>query len=113
MANEEKINMVAYIFNHLCEAIKESYKHDKKNMPYVRLLFELFHQSRVIDNLKADNATQDLEESYGNIMSAAILGHMNIIKKMEVVKIEAGLRIRSGKTAYLDDFLVISKMDNP
>lgn len=38
---------------------------------------------------------------------------MNIIKKKDVVKFEASLLIRSGGTTYIEDFLFISKMDNP
>lgn len=73
--------MVAYIFNYLCEVIRENYKNEKKNMPYARVLYELFHQRRLIEYHKEIVATQDLEESYGNILSVAILGHMKIIKK--------------------------------
>ena len=93
--------------------MNESYKNDKKNTPYARLLFELFHHSRLINDLKAANATQDLEESYGNIMPVAIMSHMKIIKKKELVIPLASLSIRSSKTAYLDDFNDISKIDNP
>lgn len=77
------------------------------------MLSELFRQSRLIDNLKAVNATQDLEESYGNIMSTKVLSHMKIIKKNEVVIPEASLSIKSGKPSYLKDFPFISKLENP
>lgn len=38
---EDKINLSAYIFNHMCEAIKDSTKLRKNNVPYARLLSEL------------------------------------------------------------------------
>lgn len=38
LKNEDKINLSAYIFNHLCKAIKDNTKLCKKNMPYARLL---------------------------------------------------------------------------
>lgn len=43
LVNEDKINLPTYILNHLCEAIKESKKRNKKNVLYARLLSELFH----------------------------------------------------------------------
>lgn len=42
LKNEDKINLSTYIFNHLCEAIKDSRKLRKKNVPYARFLSELF-----------------------------------------------------------------------
>lgn len=42
LKNEDKINLSAYIFNHLYEDIKGNTKHHKKNVPYARLLFGLF-----------------------------------------------------------------------
>lgn len=42
LKDENMINISAYIFNHLCEAIKDSTKLRKKNLPYARLLSELF-----------------------------------------------------------------------
>lgn len=112
LVNGERINLDAYIFNKICEAIRERYKHKNKNVSYARLLFELFHQIRLIKYLKETSTTQDLEESYGNIMSASIQGHMKIIKKKDVVKPEASLSIKSGKIAYIKDFPVISNLDN-
>lgn len=43
LVNKHEINLPAYICNHLCESIRERKKHQKKNVPYARLLFELFH----------------------------------------------------------------------
>lgn len=104
--------MVAHIFNHLCKSIRESYKHENKNVPYDRLLSELFHKSILIKYLKATGTTQNLEGSYGIILSTVVLGHMKIIEKKDVVKPEASLRIRSSKTTYIEDFPVIYKLDN-
>lgn len=75
--------MVAYILNHLCDIINESQNHNKKNVSYARLLSELLHQSRLINAMKKD-----------------------------VVNPEASLNIRSGKTAYIENFPFISKLDN-
>lgn len=105
--------MVVYIFKHLCDAIKESQKHNNNNVPYARLLYELFHHSILIDALKKVSTTQDLEESYGSILSVGVISNMNIIKNKNMVKSEASFNIISGKTTYIEDFPFISKMDNP
>lgn len=105
LVNGEKINLSAYIFNHICEDILKSYKHENKNVPYARLLSDLFYQSRLIENLKATNVIKDLEEYFGNIHHAVVLGHMKIIKKKDVVKPEASIRIRSANTTYIEDFM--------
>lgn len=108
----ERLNLIAYTFNHLYDAIKESQKNNKKSVPYARLLYELFHQSRLIDALKKVSATQDLEEIHGNIFSATIFGNMNINKKKYMVKPEASICIRSVNTAYIDDFYIFSSWTN-
>ena len=60
LKNKDEINLSAYIFNHLCEAISESIKHHKKNVPYARLLSELFYQGPLIDALKNLPDNEDL-----------------------------------------------------
>lgn len=49
LVNMEKINLSAYIFNHMCEVIKESIKHNKNNVSYVSYpnfvrVRKIFHQ---------------------------------------------------------------------
>ncbi|XP_050914968.1 uncharacterized protein LOC127129906 [Lathyrus oleraceus] len=83
-----KINLPTYILNHLCEAIKESKKRNKKNVLYARLLSELFHYSRLTDALKNVSDNEDLEEIHGNILFASILENMRLLKKSEVVFVE-------------------------
>lgn len=51
--------------------------------------------------MKKVSATQDLEETYGNILSVVVLGNMNIINKKGVVNPGASLWIRNDGTAYL------------
>lgn len=85
LVNRQKINLVAYIFNHLREAIKERHKNDKTSVPYVRLLSELFHKSILFETLKEAVATQDLEESFGSFLFFATLGNMKTIKKKDVM----------------------------
>lgn len=79
------INLPVYIFYHMFEAIKESTKHNKKNVPYARLLSELFHHSRLVETLMNFGANEDMKMIYGNILSATVLGNMNIINKKDVI----------------------------
>src|SRR4030066_1450477 len=46
-----KINLPRYIFRNLCDAIKKGYK-EELHIPHARLLSELIHQSRMIQNLE-------------------------------------------------------------
>lgn len=78
-------NLPAYIFHHMCETIKGITKHNKKNVPYGRLLFELFHQSKLIETLMKLGSSEDMKMIYGNILSVVVLGNMNIIKKKYVI----------------------------
>lgn len=56
---------------------------------------------------------EDMEKTYGNILSVVLLRNMSIIKKRYVIQPPACLRIKNVKTAYIDDFPAISKPDNP
>ncbi|XP_050919062.1 uncharacterized protein LOC127136559 [Lathyrus oleraceus] len=72
-----------------------------KNMkiPY-KLIFKILI-SRLIDALKKFYATQDLKETYGNIIFAFVFGNMNIIKKKGVAE-----KIKKiGVLLTLDDIL--------
>lgn len=113
LLNEDKINLLAYIFHHLCEAIKDSKKHNKKNVSYARLLSELFHQGHLIDALKIVHNNEDLEEIHGNIISAFILANMKLLKKSEVVVSKDPFKIRCTNNDYLEDYPIIIKQDNP
>lgn len=95
------------------EVIKESTKHNKKNVPYARFLSELFHQSRLVETLMNLGVNEDMEIIYGNILSVDVLGNMNIIKKKDVIHPPSILMIRNDNIEYIYDFPVISKMDNP
>lgn len=113
LKNEYKIKLYAYIFNHICEDIKESTKHHKKNVPYARLLSKLFYQGRLIVALKTFHDNEDLEKIYGNILSASILANMKLLKKIIVVTSKVPFFVRCTNYDYIVDYPVITKMDNP
>lgn len=52
-------------------------------------------------------------KNFGSILSVVVLGNIKIVKKMDVVKPEAGLRIRSAKSVYIKDFYIIYSLENP
>lgn len=106
-------NLPAYVFHHVCEAIKDNTKHRKKNVPYVRLLYDLFHQSMLIETLLNLGVKEYMEMIYGYILLVAILGNMNIIKNKDVIYPLSSLRIRNDNTKYINDFPSISKIENP
>lgn len=112
LVNDEKINLPVYIFHHLFEAINESMKHKKRNIPYARLLSELFHQGRLIGSLRTASTYDDLEETHGNILSTSIMDNMKLLKKDKMVISEVPLKVRNVKSAYLEDFPMITKPDN-
>lgn len=103
LVNEQNINLTSYILHHLCEAIKESKKYKKKNVPYDKLLPELFDQGHLIYSLRDAFAYNDLEKIHGNILFALVLANMKLLKKNEVVLSEEPLRVRSSKSAYLEE----------
>lgn len=111
--NEDKINLSIYIFNHLFDAKKDSTKLCKKNIPYARLLPKLFFHGRLIDALKSLSDNEDLEEIYRNILSTSILVNMNIKKKCEVIASKIPFSIKCTNFVYIEDYPVITKMDNP
>lgn len=112
MVNEETIDLPGYILHHLCEDITNSKKHKKNNIPYARLLSELFHSGYLIDSLKVAFTHDDMEEIHGNLLSALVLANMKLLKKNEVVLSKDPLRVRSSKSTYLKDNPIITKHDN-
>lgn len=113
LVNEDDINLTAYIFHHLCEAIKESTKHKKKNVLYAILLSELFNQGFLIDSLKFVSDYEDREETHGKILVVSILDNMKLLKKSDVVLSKDPLKVKSTKIVYLEYYPMITKHDNP
>lgn len=112
LVNKDKINLLAYIFHHLCEATKDSINHLKKNVPYGRLLSELFYRGRLIDALKSTLDIEDLEEIHENIILAFVLDKMKLLKKSEVVVSKYPLKVRCKNHDQLEDYPIITKLDN-
>lgn len=73
----------------------------------------MFHQGHLINSLKDGSTHEDLEEIHWNILSASYLANTKLLKKNEVVLYKDPLNVRSLKSNYLNDYLVITKHGNP
>jgi hypothetical protein len=84
MAMFDKINFPRYVMDHLCWAINEGIVKGRKQVPYGRLLSEIFHQGRVLDTLKKTRDASDkcFEVSTAErTISSRSLYSMKVIKK--------------------------------
>lgn len=109
LKNKDKINLSAYIFNHLCEAFKDSTKLRKKNVPYARL----FYQGCLIYALRNLPDNRDLKKIYGNILFASVMANMKLMKKSDITASKIPFVVRSTNSDYLEDYPIITEMDKP
>jgi len=59
LATFQKINLPRYLMHHLCWAIKEGIKGKRKQVPYGRLLSEIFSQGRLLETLRISKFASD------------------------------------------------------
>ena len=59
LAAFQKINLPRYLMHHLCWAIKEGIKGKRKQVPYGRLLSEIFSQGRLLETLRISKLASD------------------------------------------------------
>lgn len=104
LKNEDKINLSAYIFNYLCEEIKDNTKLRKNNVPYARLLSELFYRGRPIHDLKNLPDNGNMEKIYGNILFASVLDNIKLMKKIVVFASKIPLSVSCTNSNYLKDY---------
>jgi len=101
----EPIFMSKYIFNLLCDYIKEQ----RRIIPYGRLLSDIFYQSSIIEQLEEMKTGEDLRIIFGKAFNAHSLIQMKIIKKVQSSNIT--FCITKSNLVYLEDFHIISKLD--
>lgn len=73
----------------------------------------MFYQGRLIESFKTLSDNGDLEEIHGNILFASVLDNMKLMKKNDVIASKVTLSVRCTNSNYLEDYHVITKMDNP
>ena len=116
LLNKFPIDLPAYIFQHLCYSINETRKHQKLNVPYARLISEFLHQGKLIQKLAELGlaSEQELGTTYGKILNGSILSNMKLKKKKDfVTDHQFDLVINTAASDYIDNFPLISKLDNP
>jgi hypothetical protein len=110
----QKINLPRYLMHHLCWAIKEGINKNRKQVPYGRLLSEIFYQGKLLEILGRFKPVSDScfkITTSEKIINSRTLFYMNIIK--EVSLDEKGLEKSTAETELMVDFPSISKDNNP
>ena len=110
MAILEKINFPRYVMDHLCWAINESITRGRKQVPYGRLLSEIFHQGRVLEFLKRTRSASDKcfkVSTAERTISSRSLHSMKFFK--EAPKDEKWLEMTTAETEIIRDFPHIFK----
>ncbi|KEH25995.1 hypothetical protein MTR_6g039060 [Medicago truncatula] len=109
----QRINLPKYIMHHMCWAIRESQKKDRRQIPYGRLLSEIFSQGRLLQHLKNAEVVSDEElgSVTGKIFNGRTLRSMKIIEKVTTHKDD--LREDYVKSKLMQDFPSVCKKDNP
>jgi len=109
----EKVNLPRYMFHHMIWALKESHKNDRRQVPYGRLLSEIFYQGGLISKLKKTGVVsdKDLGTMTGKIINGRTLRYMNIVEKAIVE--ENDMKKSDVISDLMEDFPPISKEDNP
>ena len=114
MTNLEKVNFPRYVLDHLCWAINEATVKGRKQVPYGRLLSEIFYQGRVLDLLRRTRDASDkcFEVSTAEkTISSKTLHSMHLFKTAP--KDEKWLEMTTEESEIIRDFPSIVKESNP
>jgi len=109
----EKVNLSRYMFHHMIWALKESQKNDRKQVPYGRLLSEIFYQGGLLNILKSNGVVsdEDLGTCTWKILNGRTLRYMKIVKKAIILKTD--MQESDVVSDLMADLPPISKEDNP
>jgi len=113
LAAYDKINLPKYLMHHLCWAVKEGMKGKRKQIPYGRLLSEIFTQGKLLETLRRNKLAsyKILRTRTGKIINGKTLQNMKIIKKFSPN--EKDLKESAVQTELMKDFPPIYKERNP
>ena len=94
-------------------ALKESQKNDRKQVPYGRLLSEIFYQGGLLNILKSNGVVsdEDLGTCTWKILNGRTLRYMKIVKKAIILKTD--MQESDVVSDLMADLPPISKEDNP
>lgn len=110
-----KIDFPKYMFNYLCWSIKESINKKRKQIPYGRLLSEIFHQGGLLKKIRDTGVAFDKElgTCTGRVLYGSMLGAIGIIEKSKVVLLESDLIESKVVSDLMIDFPPNSREDPP
>jgi len=108
LASFNKINLPKYLMDHLCWAINEGIKGKRKQIPYGRLLSEIFTQGKLLEIFKRNNLVSD---KFLGTKTGKTLQNMKIIKKFSPR--EKDLKELTTPTKLMKDFPPIYQERNP
>jgi len=113
LAAFDKINLPKYLMHHLCWAVKEGIRGKRKQIPYGRLLSEIFTQGKLLETFRRNNLASDktLKTRTGKIINGKTLQNMKIIKKFSPS--EKDLKESAIQSELMKDFPPIYKEKNP
>jgi len=79
---------------------------EERNMPYTRLLSEIFHQGKLLQKLQYFGVASDEElgTCTGIVISGLTLGHMKIVEKKKVIIIDHDLQTSINLSQLMEDF---------
>lgn len=113
LATYQRINLPKYILHHMCWALKESQKKGRRQIPFGRLLYEIFVQGKLLKYLRETGVSSDEELGtvVGKIINGKTLKSMKLID--DVVTSKEDLAVETVQSDLMTDFLSISKEENP
>ena len=113
LAPFDKINLPKYLMHHLCWAVKEGIRGKRKQIPYERLLSEIFTQGKLLETLRRNNLASDkaLRTRTGKRINGKTLQNMKIIKIL--FPNETDLKESTDQTKLMKDLPPIFKERNP
>ncbi|AES69812.2 hypothetical protein MTR_3g035410 [Medicago truncatula] len=96
----------------MCWALPESQKNERRQIPFGRLLSEIFVQGQLLKHLKNCGVSSDEELGtvVGKIINGKTLKSMYLIEKVNLH--EEDLKIETIQSDLMTDFPLISKEDN-
>jgi hypothetical protein len=105
-----RINLPIYIFHYLCSSIKQEITKKRKQVPYARLLSEIFHQGGLLQKLGDHGLASDKElgTSIGRVLDGSLLGSMWIIEKGQVTTSESDRKASQVMSDLMTNFPPIS-----
>src|SRR6266487_2288593 len=108
LSTKRKMNLPAYIFQHLCETICEAQKFDNpsKLISHPRLLSSIFEQLGLPDRFMLAEVSEDLEQVRAPILDAKVLVSLRLRKSGKLIYPQKPLLINKTKFKPMSDAFI-------